>query len=221
MPQWCVRFEGYWTSARGRHGHYPVTALNGSAHVPAARSTAVHLVGSTDLALARSRIDSLQVHDGARWQLRFADGRMTIFGEDTVETVAGRVIASGGLGLGGNVRDSLALAFTIDSLGGLRQFLRAARTDSLAGSIEGNLVLRGSIDTLDVSGIMNGADIVMPGLRAHHIRPDADADECSKSVGGDDDVTRIPSVCPAAGLPVDGDSALAGRTDRTPCSPPS
>lgn len=162
----------------------PVTALNGSATLAVRFDSLFNLVGSTDVALARSRIDSLQVHDGARLQLRFADGRMTVFGEDTVETVAGRVIASGGLGLGGSVRDSLSLAFRVDSLGGLRQYLRAARTDSLAGTIEGNLVLRGSIDTLDVDGIMNGADIVMPGLRAHHIRLTPTLTNVSKSVGG-------------------------------------
>ena len=162
----------------------PVTSLNGSATLAVRFDSLFNMVGSTDLALARSRIDSLQVHDGAKLQLRFADGRMTVFGEDTVETFAGRVIASGGLGLGGSVRDSLSVAFRIDSLGGLRQYLRAARTDSLAGSIEGNLVLRGSIDTLDVGGIMNGADIVMPGLRAHHIRLTPSLTNVSKSVGG-------------------------------------
>src|SRR5688572_17100115 len=71
----------------------PVTALNGSATLAVRFDSLFNLVGSTDVALARSRIDSLQVHDGARLALRVADGRMTVFGEDTVETVAGRVIA--------------------------------------------------------------------------------------------------------------------------------
>ncbi len=162
----------------------PVTALNGSATLAVRFDSLFNMVGSTELALARSRIDSLQVHDGARLQLRFADGRMTVFGEDTVETVAGRVIASGGLGLGGGVRDSLSEAFRVDSLGGLRQYLRAARTDSLAGTIDGTLVVRGSIDTVDVSGVMNGADIVMPGLRAHHVRLTPVLTNVSRSVGG-------------------------------------
>jgi translocation and assembly module TamB len=162
----------------------PVTALTGSATLAVRFDSLFNMAGSTDLALARSRIDSLYVHDGARVQLRFADGRMTVFGADTVETVAGRVIASGGLGLGGGIRDSLALNFRIDSLGGLRQYLRVARTDSLNGSIEGNVVLRGSVDTLDVGGVLNGADIVFPGLRAHHVRLTPVLTDVSRNVGG-------------------------------------
>jgi len=162
----------------------PVTALNGTATLAVRGDSLFNLLGSADLALARSRIDSVQVHDGARLQLRFADGRVRIFESDTVETVAGRVVASGGLGLGAGVRDSLMLDFRIDSLGGLRQYLRVARSDSLNGSIEGNLVLRGSVDTLDVGGVLNGADIVFPGFRAHHVRLTPALTNVSQTMGG-------------------------------------
>ena len=162
----------------------PVTALNGSATLAVRFDSLFNMVGSTDLALARSRIDSVQVHEGATLQLRFADGRVRVFGADTVETVAGRVIASGGLGLGGDVRDSLSVAFRLDSLGGLRPYLRVARTDSLSGSVEGNLVLRGSVDTLDVGGVLNGTDIVFPGLRAHHVRLTPVLSDVSNNLGG-------------------------------------
>ena len=162
----------------------PVTSLNGSATLAIRFDSLFNALGSTEIALSRSRIDSLQVHDGSRLQLRFADGRMTIFDSDTIETVAGRVIASGGLGLGGNVRDSLALRFTIDSLGGLRPFLKVTRSDSLNGSFEGNLVLRGNIDTVDVGGVVNAADIVYPGLRVHHVRLTPALTNISKNMGG-------------------------------------
>ena len=162
----------------------PVTSLNGSATLAVRFDSLFNLVGSTEVALARSRIDSLQVHDGSRLQLRFAEGRMTILDSDTIETVAGRVIASGGIGLGGNVRDSLSLAFRLDSLGGLRPFLQVARSDSLNGSVEGNLIIRGNIDTLDVGGVLNAADIVYPGLRAHHVRLVPALTNVSKNMGG-------------------------------------
>ncbi len=162
----------------------PVTALTGSATLAVRGDSLFNLIGSVDLALARSRIDSLMVHDGARMQLRFGEGKVSVFGSDTIETIAGRVIASGALGLGGGVRDSMSIAFRLDSLGGLRQYLRTARTDSLSGTIEGNLVLRGSVDTLDVGGVVNAADIVYPGLRAHHLRLTPELTNVSHNLGG-------------------------------------
>ncbi len=161
-----------------------MTALTGSATLNVRGDSLFNLVGSADLELARSRIDSLMVHDGARMQLRFADGRMTVFGSDTVETVSGRVIASGGLGLGAGVRDSMTIGFQIDSLGGLRHYLRAARTDSLNGSIAGTLVLKGSVDSLDVGGVVLGQDIVYPGLRAQELRLTPALTNVSLKMGG-------------------------------------
>ena len=162
----------------------PVTSLSGSATLAVRFDSLFNMVGSTDLALARSRIDSLQVYDGARLQLRFADGRVAIVDSDTVETVAGRIIASGGLGLGGGVRDSLSLAFRLDSLGGLRQFLKVAIADSLNGTVEGSFVVRGNVDSLDVNGVVNAADIVYPGLRAHHVRLTPALTNVSRNMGG-------------------------------------
>lgn len=162
----------------------PVTSLNGSATLNIRFDSLFNMLGSSDIALARSLIDSLHVHDGSTVQLRFADGRMSVFGSDTVETVAGRVIASGGLGLGGSVHDSLMLDVRIDSLGGLRSYLRTPRADSLGGLIEGRLVLRGSVDTLGVDGVLNGADIVMPGLSAGQVRLTPALTNVSRSMGG-------------------------------------
>ena len=155
----------------------PVTALSGSATLNVSGDSLFNLVGSADLELGRSRIDSLTVHDGARMQLRFADGRMTVFGADTVETVAGRVVASGGLGLGASVRDSMTLAFRIDSLGGLRHYLRAARSDSLNGTIAGTLVLRGSVDSVDVDGVVLGAGHCLSGSSRDRASADAGPDQ--------------------------------------------
>lgn len=162
----------------------PVTVLNGSATLAVRFDSLFNLTGSTEIALGRSRIDSLLIHDGGLMQLRFADGRMTIFGSDTIETAAGRAIATGGLGLGGNVRDSLSINFSIDSLGGLRPYLTTARTDSVNGTIAGTVILRGSVDTLDVGGLINANDIVYPGIRAQHIRLIPALTNVSGNLGG-------------------------------------
>ena len=192
----------------------PVTALNGSATLAVRFDSLFNLVGSTEVALARSRIDSLQVHDGSRLQLRFADGRMSIFDSDTIETVAGRVIASGGLGLGGGVRDSLALAFRLDSLGGLRNYLQVTQADSLNGSVEGSLVLRGNIDTLDVGGVVNAADVVYPGFRAHHVRLTPALTNVSKNMGGAIDLhADTLSLSGVAFARIDGDVSFGDGQD--------
>ena len=94
------------------------------------------------------------------------------------------MVASGGLGLGRSVRDSLTLNFRIDSLGGLRHYLRATRSDSLNGSVEGTIVLRGSVDTLNVNGALFGQDIVYPGFRAQEVRLTPVLTNVSRSVGG-------------------------------------
>jgi translocation and assembly module TamB len=192
----------------------PVTSLTGSATLAVRFDSLFNMVGSTDLSLARSSIDSLLVHDGARLQLRFADGRVTVFGADTVETVAGRVIASGGLGLGASVRDSLSIAFRLDSLGGLRPYLRVAPTDSLIGSVEGNLVVRGSVDTLDVGGVLNGVDIVVPGLRAQHVRLTPALTNVSENLGGTIDLhSDTLSISGVRFARVDGDVSFSEGRD--------
>jgi translocation and assembly module TamB len=162
----------------------PVTSLNGSASLAVRFDSLFNLTGATEIALGRSRIDSLLVHDGGLMQLRFADGRMTIYGSDTVETSAGRAVATGGIGLGGNVRDSLSIAFSIDSLGGLRPYLTTARSDSLNGAIGGTVVLRGSVDSLDLGGVINATDVVYPGIRAQHIRLIPALTNVSGNMGG-------------------------------------
>jgi translocation and assembly module TamB len=162
----------------------PVTALNGSAGLAMRFDSLLNLVGSAEVGLGRSRLDSLLVHDGARLQLRFADGRMSVFGSDTVETSAGKAIATGGIGLGGSARDSMSIAIDIDSLGGLRPWLGTAAGDSLDGAIRGTLVLRGSIDTLDVDGVISATNVAFPGIRARNIRLTPALTNVSVNMGG-------------------------------------
>ena len=162
----------------------PVTSLNGTAALAVRFDSLFNMAGSTEIALGRSRIDSLLIHDGGLMQLRFADGRMTIFGSDTVDTEAGRAIATGGIGLGGNIRDSLAINFSIDSLGGLRPYLTIAGSDSVNGVIAGTVTLSGSVDTLDVGGVINATDIVYPGIRAQHVRLIPALTNVSGNMGG-------------------------------------
>jgi hypothetical protein len=51
-------------------------------------------------------------------------------------------------------------------------------------SIQGTLVLRGSVDTLDVGGVVTGQDIVYPGLRAQELRLTPALTNVSHKVGG-------------------------------------
>ncbi len=79
------------------------------------------LAGTLRADLGRSIIGGVRAYGGAV-ALRFAGGRVGI---DTVrlETVAGQLAGSGGIGLTGPARDSLRLTLTIDSLGGLRRWI--------------------------------------------------------------------------------------------------
>jgi translocation and assembly module TamB len=163
----------------------PVTALTGVAALAVRGDSLFNLVGATDLDLDRSRIDSVVVHDGARLRLRFADGRMRVFGTDTVETAVGRVLASGGLGLGASVRDSMTVEFRVDTLGSLRRYLRAAPGDSVQGSIEGLMVLSGNVDTLNVRGVATGYDVVLPGIDANEVRLTPALTNVTRSLGGE------------------------------------
>ncbi|MEO6444923.1 MAG: translocation/assembly module TamB domain-containing protein [Gemmatimonadaceae bacterium] len=144
----------------------PHTELNGRAEIDLIGDSLANYVGSVDLALDRSLIDSVRVYDGARARLRFGDGHMQV---DTlfVESALASLRASGGLGVAPGVSDSLSFSLSADSLGALRRYLvrasegdstalAAALSDSLGAEIIARGVLRGSIDSL---GVRVAADI--------------------------------------------------------------
>ena len=68
---------------------------------------------------------------------------------------------------------------TVDSLGGLRRYLgvspatagdSAAALDSLLGTLRSRLVVRGWLDSLDVSGTLEGHDLLARAQRARGVR---------------------------------------------------
>lgn len=155
----------------------PATDLTGQFEADLRGDSLADLTGTLALALARSHVDSVRVHDG-RATLRFLGGAVRA---DTlvVASSLGTLNASGGLGLGTGRRDSLRFSVTVDSLGGLRRYLAPASgavpdgggaADSLAGTVAVAGTLVGSVDSLDVRGRLTGGGIVVGTTGAHAAR---------------------------------------------------
>ena len=125
------------------------------------------LDGALRVQLERSRLGDVRLHAG-RANASFGGGLMRL---DTLvlETSAGRVHAGGGLGLSAARNDSIVMAITVDSLGGLRplfpQRADPAVVDSLAGSLSAAAILRGNFDTLNVALTSRGRDLVYGATR--------------------------------------------------------
>ena len=144
-----------------------------------------NLAGSIVMHVDRSMVDGVRVH-GAQANLEAAEGRLRV---DTlvVESSAGSVTASGGVGLVAGRTDSLGFQLTVDSLGGLRRYIRGARrgvgigegpneaatavreggiADSLTGSLGLIGSVSGSIDSLVLSGKLAGSGLFVGGTQA-------------------------------------------------------
>ena len=159
----------------------PTTSLNGrveldvSADSSSRDSTLTSLAGVVSATLERSVVDSMRVYNAIA-TLGFNNGRMRI---DTVhaETVGGTITAHGAFGLTSAVTDSLKYSVKIDSLGGLRRYLGAARepildgaaapSDSIDGTVHIGGSVHGNLDSLVVRGDSVAArDIWMRGDQA-------------------------------------------------------
>jgi len=128
------------------------------------------LAGHATVLLERSDFDGIRLSP-SRLRARFGNGRMYV---DTlrIESFAGSIGASGAIGLGPGVSDSLRYQITVDYLEGLRRYISpflsssaqpgvAVSTDSIAGSGAVSGMVRGSLDRLDVSGRMNAAKVYL------------------------------------------------------------
>ncbi|MDQ6925714.1 MAG: hypothetical protein M3154_05695, partial [Candidatus Eremiobacteraeota bacterium] len=146
----------------------PRTSLAVRSQLDLAGTGLADLAGSLRAELGRSEIDGVRASGGVLG-LRFADGRLAV---DTlrIETGAGQLSGSGGLGLTAANRDSLRFAITVDSLGGLRRWLSGTTpTDSLAGALHTTGTLVGTLDTTIADGLratarVNGRDLVYGGV---------------------------------------------------------
>jgi translocation and assembly module TamB len=156
----------------------PSTRLAGEFEVDITGDSLATLAGSLALRLTRSEADGVQIGSGSS-RLRFDHGVLHV---DTLVVAAapGTLRASGSLGLTRPVGgDSLVLAVTVDSLGGLRRYLRSAsavtitgrpvKPDSLLGSLTFDGAAHGWLDSLVVSGTLDGRELYMNGNVAHRL----------------------------------------------------
>jgi translocation and assembly module TamB len=164
----------------------PATDLWGRAQMNVTFDSLLTLAGTTTIEFDRnSRLDSVTVYGGARARMRFADGVAHFAEGDTIRSVAGDFVVAGGLGLGAGYRDSLQVGFRLDSLGAWRPYLSGvSESDSLNGSLAGQLTLRGSIDTLGVGGWVEGDSLRMPGIAVRRLRVTPELTDVGGAFGG-------------------------------------
>jgi translocation and assembly module TamB len=153
----------------------PPSQLAGSYQVDLTGDLLSNLAGSLAVQLDRSEVDGVRFSNGVA-RTQFESGVMRI---DTLrlDGQAGTLTAKGALGLTRPaLNDSLVVSMTVDSLGGLRRYLAkavadsgAAAIDSLTGSIRSRLVVRGWLDSLDVSGTLDGRDLLARAQRARGV----------------------------------------------------
>ncbi|HSA57063.1 MAG TPA: translocation/assembly module TamB domain-containing protein, partial [Gemmatimonadaceae bacterium] len=170
----------------------PTTSLTGTADLDLTGDSLANLAGAALIQLDRSLFDDLRVYP-SRVRVRFADRRLIV---DTLflETVLGRATAKGALGLRPEVSDSLVFAIAMDSLGGLRRYLRRSgavangdeeiAVDSLSGTADARGVLTGSLDTLGVRAALEGIRIGYNGSSARVMRGRVDLADVSRAPTG-------------------------------------
>ena len=158
----------------------PPSRLSGTYVVDLTGDSLSNLAGSLAMELQRSEVDGVQYAGGVA-RTRFESGIMRV---DTLrlDGQLGTLVAQGTLGLTRPATsDSLVVTMTVDSLGGLRRYLATAGTaggdsaaraalDSLTGTLRSRLVVRGWLDSLDVSGTVEGRDLLARAQRARGVR---------------------------------------------------
>ncbi|MFI5256154.1 MAG: hypothetical protein ACHQRK_02765, partial [Gemmatimonadales bacterium] len=159
----------------------PASRLAGQYEVDLTGDSLATLAGSLALRLDRSELDGVQIGSGSS-RLRFDHGVLFV---DTLQVAGapGTLRASGALGLtratGG---DSLRISLVVDSLGGVRRYLRSSATTTITGrpvkpdSLLGTLAFHGAVlgwlDSLDVRGALDGRELFMNGMIAHRLTGD-------------------------------------------------
>ena len=154
----------------------PTSRLEGEFDVDLTGDSLATLDGSLAVRLSRSEADGVQIGSGSS-RLRFERGMLRV---DTlvVAATAGTLRASGALGLTRPISgDSLTIAVNVDSLGGLRRYLksnspvtitgRPMKPDSLLGTLTFRGAVRGWLDSLAVRGTLDGRQLFMNGNFAH------------------------------------------------------
>lgn len=171
-----IGFDGTWTfdslDARRLLGReaLPATRLAGRV------SGAIHgdtllptLEGSLTIDVGRGSVDGVRLY-GASARVTLGDSLLQV-DSLRIETSAATLTAQGGLGLGPTRRDSMAVAVTVDSLGGLRAYLASGDVagDSIAGSLSAQAVLAGNPQALDVRMTLGGDQLVRNGVSSRRL----------------------------------------------------
>jgi translocation and assembly module TamB len=156
----------------------PPSRLAGTYQVDLTGDLLSNLTGSLGVELGRSEVDGVRYAGGVA-RAQFDAGIMHV---DTLRLTGdvGTLAARGTLGLTRPAaNDSLVVTMTVDSLGGLRRYVgikagtasdSAAALDSLTGTLRSRLVVRGWLDSLDVSGTLEGNDLLARAQRARGVR---------------------------------------------------
>ena len=170
----------------------PHTLLNGSFTADVRGDSLANLDGVAAIALDGSRVDSLAV--GPSWAaLAFGDGRVRVDSLRLASSAA-HFEAVGALGLARDVNDTLHYKVLVDSLGGLRPYLKPgsgsrdidrfalaendggsadrdlrAIRDSLAGTMASDGTLSGSVDEMELRGALTGSDLFAGGNLARFL----------------------------------------------------
>ncbi len=143
------------------------TDLSGRVDLDVKGDSLSALDGPISATLARSTIGSVRLDTG-RFVGRFGDERLRV-DSLSVDTRPGALTGAGGLALAASAPDSLHLAFSTDSLGGLRSYLIGSSTDSgehspLTGALRLSAVVTGWLDSLGVSGTVGGSGVQASGV---------------------------------------------------------
>ena len=154
----------------------PPSRLSGTFDADLVGDSLANLVGALALKFGGSDVDGVRISSGAS-RLRFDRGVLHV---DSLRADGPAVVAQarGTVGLTRSPgADSLAIALDVDSLGGLRRYLARVRDpglqslaeDSLSGTLAFRGVLRGWLDSLGVSGTLNGSNLFVRGNRARSL----------------------------------------------------
>jgi translocation and assembly module TamB len=161
-------------SAAGLVGRMtPASRLAGQYDVDLTGDSLATLAGSLALRLTGSEVEGVRLTSGVS-RVRFDNGIVHV---DTlrVDGVPGTLLARGTLGLTRSAgTDSLVVVASVDSLGGLRQYLRTATTsdgralkaDSLYGALTFRGAVHGWLDSLDLRGALDGRALQVRTQRA-------------------------------------------------------
>jgi translocation and assembly module TamB len=198
----------------------PPSRLAGTYQVNLTGDLLSNLVGSLGVELGRSEVDGVRYAAGTA-RAQFDAGVMRV---DTLRLTGdvGTLVARGSLGLTRPAEnDSLVVTMTVDSLGGLRRYLgvatsaasdSAAALDSLTGTLRSRLVVRGWLDSLDVSGTLEGSDLLARAQRAHGVRGIVDIRQVKNHATGT--VSLEADTITAGGIHIESATLAARLLDR-------